>query len=173
MNRVDLILKDPVYVEYINHNMTAAKDDPFCKHDMAHSVDVARIAYILILEHQGLTYFIKDAGLSDREAAKEVIYATGLLHDIGKWKEYEEGVDHAAVGARLARDLLTRAGFEEPEIAIIARAIYEHRNIRMDMSFLGERMYRAENLSRACAQCEARENCCKHQDKETGLFFLY
>ncbi|MGE5544430.1 MAG: HD domain-containing protein [Bacillota bacterium] len=173
MKRVDSILKDPVYVEYINHNMMAAKDDSFCKHDLAHSVDVARIAYILILEHHDLNYFIKDAGLSGREAAKEVIYATGLLHDIGKWKEYEEGVDHAAYGARLARDILTRAGFEEHEIKIITRAIYEHRNISRDMSFLGERMHRADNLSRACSQCEAKGDCCKYQNKETGLFLLY
>lgn len=173
MKRVDSILKDPVYAEYINHNMMAAKDDPFCKHDLAHMVDVARIAYILILEHQDLEYFIKDADLSGREAAKEVIYATGLLHDIGKWKEYEEGDDHAAYGARLARELLIRAGFDENEIRIIARAIYEHRNISREMSFLGERMHRADNLSRACSQCEAKGDCCKYQNKETGLFLLY
>ena len=91
MKRVDSILKDPVYVEYINHNMAAAKDDPFCKHDLAHSVDVARIAYILILENQDLNFFIKYAGITGKEAAKEIVYAAGLLHDIGKWKEYEEG----------------------------------------------------------------------------------
>ncbi len=173
MKRIDSILKDPVYAEYINHNMSAAKDDLFCKHDLAHSVDVARIAYILILENQDLDFFIKDAGLSGKEAAKEVVYAAGLLHDIGKWKEYEEGVDHAAYGARLARDLLTRAGFDENEIRIITRAIYEHRNISRDMSFLGERLHRADNLSRACSQCVAREDCCKYQNKETGAFLLY
>lgn len=173
MKRVDFILKDPVYAEYINHNATAGKDDPFCKHDLAHMVDVARIAYILILERQDLIFFIQNAGLSGREAAKEVIYATGLLHDIGKWKEYEAGVDHAAYGARLARELLTRAEFDENEIKVIARAIFEHRNISQEMSFLGERMHRADNLSRACSQCLEKDNCCKSQNKETGFFLLY
>ena len=172
MKRVDSILKDPVYVDYINHNMIAAKDDPFCKHDLAHSVDVARIAYILIPENQDLD-FLSRMPAFPKEAAKEVVYAAGLLHDIGKWKEYEEGVDHAAYGARLARDLLTRAGFDENEIRIITRAIYEHRNISRDMSFLGERLHRADNLSRACSQCVAREDCCKYQNKETGAFLLY
>jgi len=102
-----------------------------------------------------------------------VIYGAGLLHDIGKWKEYESGIDHAAYGARLARELLTRAGFDENEISIIARAIYEHRNISREMSFLGERMHRADNLSRACSQCPEKDNCYKYQNKETGLFLLY
>ena len=114
MKRVDSILKDPVYVEYINHNMAAAKDDPFCKHDLAHSVDVARIAYILILEHQDLNFFIKYAGITGRKLPRNRIRA-GLLHDIGKWRSMRRGC-HAAYGARLARDLLTRAGFDEIEI---------------------------------------------------------
>ncbi len=174
MERIDMILKDSAYVDYINHNVVAAKDDPFCKHDLAHMVDVARIAYILVLEeYQDLDYFIRTTGLTGREAAKEVIYAAGLLHDIGKWKEYETGIDHATYGARLARELLTRAYFDEKEIEIIARAIYEHRNISRDISFLGERMHRADNLSRACSQCQQKDHCYKFRNKETGFFLLY
>ncbi len=173
MKRIDLILKDPEFIEYLEHNNQAAKDDPFCKHDLSHMIDVARIAYILVLEKGFLNYFIENAGLKGRAEAKEVIYATGLLHDIGKWKEYEAGIDHAAFGARLARDILIRAGYEDHEIEVIGRAIYEHRNISQNMSFLGERMHRADNLSRACSKCKEKDNCCKRTNRENGPLLLY
>jgi len=173
VRRIDNILKDSVYMEYVDHNARAAQDDPFCKHDLVHMVDVARIAYILVLERQDINYFIKEAGLRGREAAKEVIYAAGLLHDIGKWKEIESGVDHAAYGARLARDILERSEFDDNEISVITRAIFEHRNISQEMSFLGERMHRADNLSRVCAQCLAKCDCCKFNNKDAGGLLLY
>jgi putative nucleotidyltransferase with HDIG domain len=107
-------------------------------------------------------------GIPNRMAAKEVIYAAGLLHDIGKWKEYDAGVDHASFGAQLAREVLSDVAFSPDEINIIARAIFEHRNISNDMSFLGERLYRADNLSRICFQCPELSNCYKIKTKETG-----
>ncbi|NLB18459.1 MAG: HD domain-containing protein [Syntrophomonadaceae bacterium] len=173
MRRIDKILKDPAYIDHVDHNAQATKDDPFCKHDLAHMVDVARIAYILVLERQDISYFIREARLRGREAAKEVIYAAGLLHDIGKWKEIESGVDHAAYGAHLAQEILERAGFDDNEIHVITHAIFEHRNISRDMSLLGERMHRADNLSRACVQCQAKCDCCKRSNKEVDIRLLY
>jgi putative nucleotidyltransferase with HDIG domain len=171
LKRVEMLLKDAQYNEYINRNVSEGIEK-FCQHDLRHHIDVARIAYILVLEHNDLNYFVKESKLSGKLAAKEVIYAAGLLHDIGKWKEYRSGVDHAALGARLAREILPRAFFNPTEIEHICQAIFEHRNINRDMSFLGERLHRADNLSRVCSQCEYISKCPKVKNKELNMINL-
>ncbi len=169
MKRVELLLKDALYVEYMIRNSDEESIIKYCQHGLHHHIDVARIAYILVLEHNDLNYFVKDSGVSGKLAAKECIYAAGLLHDIGKWKEYRSGMDHASYGARLAREILPRAFFNPTEVDMICRAIYEHRNISRDMSFLGERIHRADNLARVCGQCEERSECPKRSNKEFSV----
>ena len=71
MNRVDLILEHPKYQEYLDKIKQAEEKRIFCLHNMNHFLDVARIAYIMNLE--------EELGI-----AKEIIYATALLHDIGR-----------------------------------------------------------------------------------------
>ncbi|MGR6837167.1 HD domain-containing protein [Syntrophomonas erecta] len=172
MKRVELLINDSLYNEYMRRIEEEEREAKFCHHDFHHHLDVSRIAYILVLEHNDLKYFIKECGLTGKLAAKEVIYAAGLLHDIGKWKEYKAGVDHAVYGSRLARDILPRAFFNPNEVDIICRAIYEHRNISKDMSFLGERLHRADNLSRNCSECEYRSQCTKVKNKEISVSTL-
>ena len=169
MKRIELLLKDELFGEYIKCNTDEEKGIKYCQHGLQHHIDVARIAYILVLEHNDLNYFAQEAGLNGNLAAKENIYAAGLLHDIAKWKEIQDGVDHAAYGARLARDILPRAFFNANETDQICQAIYEHRNISKDMSFLGERIHRADNLSRVCGQCEERTSCPKRGTKEMSV----
>ncbi|MEA1960117.1 MAG: HD domain-containing protein [Bacillota bacterium] len=169
LKRIELLLKDALYTDYIERNTQEEEGMVYCQHDLHHHIDVARIAYILVLEHNDFNYFVKEANLSSKLAAKEIIYAAGLLHDIGKWKEYQSGADHAAFGARLAHDILPRVFFNPNEIEIICRAIYEHRNISKDMSFLGERIHRADNLSRVCSQCDQHHHCPKLQTQEFSV----
>ncbi|MBO8159754.1 HD domain-containing protein [Thermosyntropha sp.] len=166
MKRIELLLNDSVFNSHMQRNAEMEIEPQFCKHDIYHHIDVARIAYILVLEHNDLNYFVKEAELGGKLAAKEVIYAAGLLHDIAKWKEYEYGADHAALGARIARDILPRVFFNPHEVDIICQAVYEHRNISRDMSFLGERIHRADNLSRVCTKCPQRGICPKVNSKE-------
>ena len=148
MKRVELLVQDKLYNQYIQKNIDLVKDQLIFQHDFQHHLDVARIAYILILEDAALNIFIKECNLSGKLAAKEVIYASGLLHDIGKWKEYSENIDHAIFGADFAREILARVFFTANEIDIISHAVFEHNNINIDMSFLGERIYRADNFAR-------------------------
>ena len=151
MKRIEMLLRDPLYHDYMERNINEERNLKYCRHDLHHHTDVARIAYILVLENNDLGYFVMEANLSGRLAAKELIYAAGLLHDIGKWKEYQMGVDHASMDQIGARHL-TRIHFNENEIKSSV-GYYEHRNISRDMSFLGERIHRADNLSRVCSQC--------------------
>lgn len=168
MNRVEQILQDSFYQECMIRNQAKEVDRKFCKHTIQHVIDVARIAYIIMMESGDLNRFIEEHGLAGRPVGKEIIYAAALLHDIGRWQEYETGKDHASLGASLAVEILERAGFNRGEVRIITCAIREHRNIEENMSLLGERLYRADNLSRICSQCEANYECYKFDDMETG-----
>lgn len=166
LKRIELLLKDQGYLGYINANSEQERGLKICRHGLAHHLDVARIAYILVLEHNDLRYFTRAAALNGSLAAKETIYAAGLLHDIGIWQEILTGADHAVYGAQLARDILPRVYFTAAETELVGNAIYEHRNISRDMSFLGERLHRADNLSRFCGPCEERAACPKRGTQE-------
>ena len=63
-------------------------------------MDVARIAYILSADR---AYAV----------SKEIIYAAALLHDIGKWKQYEDGTPHEKASADLAEQILQRPVFQK------------------------------------------------------------
>lgn len=147
MDRVNSILKNQKYQEYIDRIKQAEEDRIFCLHNMSHFMDVARIAYSINLE-EGL------------EISKELIYATALLHDIGRFQQYEDGTPHEKASAELAPEILTETGFEEQEQKEILRAIREHRNtdVAKEKSLAGI-IYRADKLSRPCYACEAEKQC--------------
>lgn len=147
MDRVNLILSNSRYQEYIDKIKQAEEDRIFCLHNMSHFMDVARIAYSINLE-EGL------------EIPKELIYATALLHDIGRFKQYEEGTPHELTSAELAPEILAETGFEEQEQEEILRAIIEHRNknVAKERSLAGI-IYRADKLSRPCFACAAEKQC--------------
>jgi uncharacterized protein len=165
-------VRDSFFQQCMERNTAKEVERKFCKHNIQHMIDVARITYILVLEHGDFRDFIREHRLISRQAAKEVIYASGMLHDIGRWREYETGEDHAAVGADYAREVLARNDFSPTEIKIITVAIREHRVAGENMSFLGERLYRADNLARACSQCDVRHLCYKFNEMETGAQLL-
>ncbi|MCL4439767.1 MAG: HD domain-containing protein [Firmicutes bacterium] len=161
------IMEDPLFAEYLSKNSIKEADRKFCRHTFQHLVDVARITYIQMLESGGIKSFCEEKDINMR-LAREIIYAAALLHDIGRWKEYETGEDHAAVSAELARDILRRTGFRESEIRIITTAISEHRRTTENMSVLGTFLYRADNQSRLCLRCEASNECYKFDQMETA-----
>ncbi|WP_128609458.1 HD domain-containing protein, partial [Clostridium haemolyticum] len=37
---------------------------------------------------------------------KDVIYACGLLHDVGRWQQYEESIPHEIASANLSEEIL-------------------------------------------------------------------
>ena len=58
MERVNRILEHDGYQECLRKNETAEKDRRFCRHDMAHFLDVARIAWILNLQEEAGAGFV-------------------------------------------------------------------------------------------------------------------
>ena len=47
--------------------------------------------------------------------SKDIIYATALLHDLGRADQYEKGISHEEAGAILAEEILTDCGYTREE----------------------------------------------------------
>lgn len=156
-------MNHPRFNACLSRNEELEASRRFCRHDMAHLLDVARIAYILALEApEAYDAFARSLGHPGRgPAAKETLYAAALLHDMGKWKQYEDGEDHAEVGARLCLGVLAECGFSEAETAVIAEAIVNHRKKGKNRSdsFLGAILAQADVHSRLCCRCGGKSDC--------------
>lgn len=147
MKRIDEIMKNELFVRSMDKIEVEEKDRIYCKHDLSHSLDVARIAYILNLEQK--------LGIS-----KEMIYAAALLHDVGRYRQYTDGIPHEKASAGIAREILKASGYLKEEINDILDAILLHRESVDDSSFLlGTLLYRADKLSRSCFVCKSAETC--------------
>ena len=70
MDRVNAVQEHPLYREYYERLEKLEEGRIFCRHQMPHLLDVARIAYIRNLE-EGLGF------------PRDVIYTAAVLHDIG------------------------------------------------------------------------------------------
>lgn len=154
MERIDKILKHDLFLYHLNKNNAAEADRRFCRHNIIHFLDVARIGEIINLE--------ENIGLD-----REVIYAAALLHDMGKHIQYEEGIPHEKAGAAIAPEILSDCGFSDEECNIIADAILYHRDkdVMSEKNLRGV-LYRADKASRACFACEAETDCNWKEDKK-------
>lgn len=156
MERVNRIFRHPLYQKELQSIQEAEKDRVYCGHDMQHFMDVARTSTILNDEQL--------AGFS-----REVLYATALLHDIGRAREYSEGISHDEASAALAEEILPECGFSEEEILYISDAIKGHR-LSTDgtkvRTLLGELLHRADHLSRSCYSCPAERTCYWPKEKK-------
>lgn len=167
MDRIQKIKDDPFYKECLSLNGDRERDRLFCRHDFQHMLDVSQISYNMITGAVSLDEFAAKEGLPGVTGASEVIFAAGLLHDIGRWRQYDNGEDHAQAGAVMARPVLERAGFLKEEIKAITSAIGDHRRAGPGSSFLGRVICLADDLSRPCGTCNARLDCYKYEYMET------
>lgn len=147
MSRIDEILKHDLFLYHLRENMAAEADRSFCRHDMAHFLDVARIGMIMNLEEH-------------LAIPKDWVYAAALLHDMGKHIQYAEGKPHELISARIAPEILKKCGYSDEETTVIVDAILNHRdkNIESEPNLKGV-LYRADKASRACFACEVEAEC--------------
>ncbi|MBR6400865.1 MAG: HD domain-containing protein [Firmicutes bacterium] len=150
MKRIKLLLENKDYRAMLSRIAEAEKERIFCRHDLTHFFDVARLLYIYALE-DGL------------DIDKELIYAIGLLHDIGRAAQYESGEEHHTASARAVERLMPLCGFDADETQAAANAILMHRNGGGDA--LAQLVYRADKRSRLCFACDARAKCNWPADK--------
>lgn len=158
MERVDTLMKHPLFQECRELIDRAEVNRIYCKHNLEHSLDVARIAYILNLEEQGAL-------------DKELIYAMALVHDLGRSEEYQNGKNHHIAGAEIAKQLLEASGFSAEEVHMICQAVAAHKSWSDEglvkkaeeqekvVDYCKKLLYRADKLSRNCYDCSASKTC--------------
>lgn len=151
MNNVDKILNSKLYKEALEKLKKYEENREFCNHTIEHFIDVARIAYIMVLE-EGI------------DVSKEVIYAIGLLHDIGRVKQYEEGINHDIASVDMSREILKETSFTKEEINIILNGIANHRTESNNK--LEKIIYKADKLSRQCFSCKVEKQCYWSNEKK-------
>lgn len=147
-------------MDYVRRIEKAEQGRPFCGHDLTHFLDVCRLAWIFCLEES-------KQGEEELLISKEWIYAAGLLHDIGRWKQYEDQTPHEAAGKELAKEILEDCGFDKAEIEAICEAIGNHRtkSVSTQRSLSGL-LYRADKMSRPCFGCRAEKLCDWEREKK-------
>lgn len=158
MLRVKKIVENPLWRAEMDRILELERDRRFCRHGIYHLLSVSRIAYIEKLER-------------NLPINKEIIYAAALLHDIGRARQYEQGVAHEEAGADIAKKVLKEAGFNECEIQTVVEAILYHRGgIQETDNELAKIIRRADNKSRSCTFCEAESECYKDwKQKNQGI----
>ncbi len=147
MKHVNHIIEHPAYKEALAEIAIREENRIFCKHDTNHFMNVARIAMILNLEE-------------GKDVKKDLIYATALLHDIGRHIQYDDKTPHEIASAELAEPILKDCGFRKKEIQQILQAILLHRSQKESKkNALSDIIYRADKLSRECYFCKASAQC--------------
>jgi len=158
--RINDLLDRPEFQQYLDKTADLEKERAYCRHDFEHVLGVARISYAYLLE-QG-----------ENSLSKEVVYAAALLHDIGRWVEYQTGEDHAQASARLAEPVLRSCNFADGEIEVILQAIREHRGHQVEaLSLLGRALALADDWARDCRNCRVREACHKFTADMHNIMF--
>lgn len=157
-DRVTAILSHPVFIQKLNIIKDKEKDRIFCGHGEDHLIEVARIAQILNLSEQ-------------KNADRDLLYATALLHDIGRCEEGE----HEKNGAVIAKEILCDLAYSGQEVDIICNAIELHRHNsklpKTEVDIITELIRRADKLSRKCFMCKAREECYWDEDRKNRSLF--
>lgn len=154
MEAFNKILESSEYNYNLAQNIKYEKTRQYCKHDLQHFLDVARIMYIFSLEN--------NLGFD-----KETVYLTALLHDIGKWEQYETKKPHNETSAEIARDLLNKISYDKDKIDLIVQAIFDHRHEVSDKKSLSYLIYFADKKSRLCFKCDMNNECNWDSDKKT------
>lgn len=142
---------------YLKRNKEFERGRKFCKHNLRHFLDVARIAYSINLE--------ENLGFE-----KEIIYITAILHDIGKSFQYENGTPHEVASWEISKVFLEQYKFNQEEFEFIKQGILGHRDKNSDgFSAL---IYKADKLSRSCINCKARSEC-NWSDEKKNIKIYY
>lgn len=156
MKYVEALLKNDRYLYALKKIEEAEEDRVFCKHDFEHMLHVCRIAYIMNLEnHLGLE--------------KEMIYLYGLLHDIGRAAEYEQGLSHEQAGMMLAESILDEIRCPGELKHKVIREIGNHRSKPEDLCAITTEtvFWQADKKARNCFLCTQKEACHWATEKRT------
>lgn len=151
MDKINKIIVHPLWKKSVEQIKECEQKRIFCKHDIRHFLDLARIAMIENLKN-------------DLNISEENIYATALLHDIGRHIQYTDGISHDIASVEIAKIILSDCGFDEENKLQILTAISDHRK-NDSLNKLSELIYKADKLSRNCMFCKAYKECNWSEEK--------
>lgn len=157
MERFQKIVYHEKYKKTYDRLQKLEENRIFCGHDMEHFLSVARISYLMALEN-------------NVDISKDIIYATALLHDIGRADQYEKGISHEEAGAKLAQEILLDCGYEPHEVKLMVDTILKHRDMEDKKESFASIFYRADKLSRDCIHCKARQDCYWPEEKKNSKY---
>ena len=121
-----------------------------CMNDSAH--DKEHVYRVL--------YYALEIAKPEPDVDYEILITSCLLHDIGRWRQYEEDIPHEEAGAALAADILEDTSFSRNEIRQILEAIGSHREKpSKEVEIFSHLLYQADKRSRVCWLCEAQDAC--------------
>ena len=148
------ILEHKQYQDYLGKLNQLEQNRIYCKHDLNHLLDVARICTILAQE-QGITI------------DKNIVYAASLLHDIGRFNP--SVAKHEQLSGEIALRVLPECDYSDDEIAQVIDLIHSHRGrdsvkhireMRLEKQLDLKDCFRlADQLSRNCFCCQASDTC--------------
>lgn len=144
MDRFNKIFHSKSYNYYLDKIAEYERDREFCIHTVEHFLAVGRIAYIMVLENKV-------------NISKELVYLTAILHDIGRYKQYEDKTPHEIASWEIAKSLLDENQFTKDEIEIIKEGILYHR--KENDKVFGSIMFKADKASRECYRCNMYKEC--------------
>ncbi len=159
MPRIDAILNDQRFQYGLQRIAELEEQRIFCCHRFDHLLNVARIAWIMVLEQQ-------------ISLKKDILYGAALLHDLGRYRQYEEQIPHHQASAELAAEILPDVGYDSEETAMIVEAIRQHGAEIESQSPLARVLYQADKLSRNCFRCAAQAEC-KWSDEKRNKTIYY
>ena len=145
MERVNRIWNHTYYRQCLDKISALEADREFCRHTPEHFLDVARLTWIFAME-EGL------------DIERGLVYAAALLHDIGRFRQYEDGTPHDVASVEIAERLLPECGYTEQETSVIVDMIASHRKKGSGKDIDGL-FYRAGKMSRSCFLCLAEREC--------------
>lgn len=146
MKNTNIILKLDFIIQTLNNLKKLEDDRIYCRHNLTHFFDVARICYILCLEN-------------NVNIKKDIIYVTALLHDLGRQDQILNGTNHDIASYELAKKALEFTDFSDEEKELILSAISNHRRKTNDDLSFNSIFYKADKLSRDCFNCNSYDSC--------------
>lgn len=146
MQKCSRILHNAEFRQLLSKIFEAENDRIYCRHGIEHLMDVARAAQILNLE-------------CNLGIPKDIVYGAALMHDIGRWAQYEGKTEHHTASAEAARKILPQCGYNSDEVCRIAEAILTHRKRPLEIKTLADIIASADKDTRLCMLCPASDTC--------------
>lgn len=155
MAYIDILLKDNKYKQDLDTLCALEANRVFCGHDLNHFQEVSRIARIINREN--------NLGIDD-----DVIDLCAYLHDMGRIREYNEGVNHHDAAYEYGRNMMENLDIPENVMEEVLSGIRHSRHRfdakerfdnRHELKNLDDIISFADHFSRKCFDCEAAGDC--------------